>query len=116
MNYQFNFISLILFISTISSLYVSVIAWKHRQSSSATHLWLLSVSSTIWSFAAAFEVSGTTLQLKMFWTNVSYIGISSAPLLYFLLALSYSPDKKHLTLKNILLLAVFPLMTFIVVL
>lgn len=116
MNYQFNFISLILFISTISSIYVSVIAWRHRQSSSATHLGLLTVASTIWSFAAAFEVSGTTLQLKMFWTNVTYIGISSAPLLYFLLALSYSPDKKYLTLKNILLLAVFPLMTFIVVL
>lgn len=52
----------------------------------------------------------------MFWTNVSYIGISSAPLLYFLLALSYSPVKKYLTIKNVLLLAILPIFTFIVVL
>lgn len=61
-----------------------------RESNSAA--WLLAVlgGAILWSFAGALEFSAVNLQAKIFWTQISYIGIVMGPVSLFHFTYAYT--------------------------
>ncbi|MFH1851387.1 MAG: histidine kinase N-terminal 7TM domain-containing protein [Candidatus Neomarinimicrobiota bacterium] len=116
MNYHFNILSWILAAATFAGLYVAFAAWKRRTALNNIYFTLLEFSASLWAFAAIFEAAATTVALKLFWTQISYLGIGTVPLFYFLFALAYNQRYHYLTKTNILLLSIIPALTFIFVL
>ena len=64
---------------------------------------------------AAIEAAATTIPLKLFWSQLSYLGITGAVVSYFFLALVYGQYRRHLTRRNIVLILIIPFLTILIV-
>ncbi len=115
MNYQFTFLSWILFIAAAIGLYVASVAWHRKKTLSARYLILLELAVAEWAFMAAIEAAATTIPLKLFWSQLSYLGITGAVVSYFFLALVYGQCRRHLTRRNIVLILIIPFLTILIV-
>ncbi len=79
---QFNTISSILFISGLICANVMIVLWRRRKVRGAKWLSLVMLSMSIWGVAAAFEMAAVTVEAKILYSKIQYIGvISSSPLL-----------------------------------
>jgi len=76
----------------------------------------MEIAVVVWTFSYAFGAAATTVALKLLWTQISYLTLPGAPLFYFLFALAYSHHGRYLTKRNIILLAIVPTLTVIIVL
>ncbi|MBN2410597.1 PAS domain S-box protein [candidate division KSB1 bacterium] len=113
--FHFQLYSWILLISTILALGIAIMISKRRDNLSVKYLVLLEIAVAIWSFAGVFEAAAPTVALKQLWSQISYIGITTSPVFYFLFALAYSQNEKYCTKRNHILLFIFPVLTIIVV-
>jgi PAS domain S-box-containing protein len=104
-----------LFIATIISLGLSLYAWRRRPvSGTAAFVWL-ALAVAIWSLAYALELGSVALESKIFWGKVQYLGIASLPPLWAVFALQYTNPGRWLTRRNLLLLAIIPIITIALV-
>ena len=115
MNYQFTFLSLVFFIAAAIGLFVASVAWHRKKILSARYLILLELAVAEWAFMAAIEAAATTIPLKLFWSQLSYLGITGAVVSYFFLALVYGQYRRHLTRRNIVLILIIPFLTILIV-
>ena len=69
----------------------------------------------VWMAAEYLELSFTPYSLKIIFSKVSYVGIVSIPVLWFLVALQVSGRIKYINYKTIYGLAVFPAITLMLV-
>lgn len=115
MQYDFNILSAILLLATVAGIVTVLLAWKQRKVASAKYLILLEIVVSEWALAAVFEAAATTLPLKIFWSQVSYLGIVCAPVAYLLFAIAYSQYTKFLTMRNVFYLSTIPAVTLIMV-
>ncbi len=67
----------------------------------------------IWSWGLTLESAATTESLKFFWSQVAYLGTTTAPVLFLLLAIAYSQFDKKINKKNIILLLIVPVFTIL---
>lgn len=101
--------------STAISLAIALYAWLHRKNSDAVALAFLMFTIAIWSAAYALELSSDELQLKLFFTNIEYIGITLLPVAWLALALDFSGNESWLSYKRLCLLVIMPAITMILV-
>ncbi len=95
-DWRINFYATTLLISTILCLVVFALLWKRRKIAGALELSLLMASVALWAATTAGETTAVTLEGKIFWSKVAYIGIVSAAPFFFLFALRYtSMMRKH---------------------
>ncbi len=99
--------------SFLVSIYVSIFSWRNSKFKSGFYLAILMAAVSEWTFAGAFEAAATQTSLKIFWSQLSYLGIVFTPLFYLLLALSYSNYEKLITKQNVSIASVIPLLTLI---
>lgn len=111
MNYQYGILSWSLLLSFLIILTLSIVAFHHRKDRSGLYLALLTLAISEWAFAGIFEAAATTIPLKMFWSQISYLGIVFTPLFYLLLALAFGHHEKLLTGRNISFAAILPILT-----
>lgn len=111
--YTFGVFSHILFVATLFSLAVAYAVWRRRATPAALYLSLLELAIAIWTFTGIFEVASTTVPLKLLWSQLSYLGITTCPPLYYLFISSYSQRVQHPRSVEIVLLAVVPVVTLI---
>ncbi len=69
----------------------------------------------IWTLCYAMELSTTTLDGKIFWAKMKYIGATTGPVLWFIFSLYYTNHRNWLTLPLKTVLASFTLVTLGVV-
>ena len=115
MNYQFTFLSWVFFLAAAIGLFVAAVAWHRKKTLSARYLILLELAVAEWAFMAAIEAAATTIPLKLFWSQLSYLGITGAVVSYFFLALVYGQYRRHLTRLNIVLILIIPFLTILIV-
>lgn len=113
MNYHFGILSWWLFASFLVSFLVSVYSWRQRQIKSGFYLALLGAAIAQWALAGVFEAAATEVSHKFLWSQISYLGIVTTPLLYMLFALSYGHYENMLTKGYIILASIIPFMTLI---
>ena len=100
--------SIVLIFTAFSSFLAAVYVWRHRPASGAAPLAIFLMGATLWSGGYAFEIANTTLEAKLFWVRIEYIGIVLAPTMLLFLVLQYTGKDKNFRPGHHLLLAVEP--------
>lgn len=86
-NWQFSPYALALIVSALISVTVAGYAWRRRQAPGAPALTLAMLAAALWALAYAVQLGLPTLEAKLGWTRVQYLGIVSAPGLLFAVVL-----------------------------
>jgi len=81
------------------SSFVALLAWQRRYIKGAKELVNLMAMSGMWSFLIFFETSAGTVDGKVFFAKLEYIGAVTTPLLYLFFVLSYTGAEKLNTKK-----------------
>lgn len=108
MSYVFSTYSLILFLTAAISLALAVTIWRRREAAGARYLALFQVALAEWALGSAFEAAATTLPLKTLWSQISYLGTTCSPVLFFLFAVEYGQGRHRLSDRIAGLLFVVP--------
>ncbi|PKO96388.1 MAG: hypothetical protein CVU12_05485 [Bacteroidetes bacterium HGW-Bacteroidetes-7] len=116
MNYIFTTFSLLFLFTSLVSFAVAVIAWNRKRERGTTELAWLMLFAGLWSFFVIFETAATTIELKIFWSKVAYVGALTTPVLYLILVLRFVGKDKYLKKKYLVALWIVPIITFILTL
>jgi len=68
-----------------------------------------------WSLCYAFELGTASLQTKVFWTKIKFLGMVIVPVAWLFFTLKYSGREEWLKLRKMGLIAVVPLATLLMV-
>ena len=107
---RFDWIFLTLIFTTGIALWVAYKAWQRTTSGSKVMTFLM-LAIAEWSLAGAFEAAAVQKSGKIFWSQVSYLGIHSLPPLYLMLAWYYNQREEWLSKRFILPLWIVPVIT-----
>jgi PAS domain S-box-containing protein len=110
-HWQFNPYAVLLGASALISGLVAVYAWRRRPAPGAVPLALLGLGAAWWSSGYAVATGFQDLQIRILLAKAQYPGIAIVPLGVFLLALQYVGREKWMTRRNIVLLAIAPVLT-----
>lgn|GEM_PF-733431 len=82
-------------IASVLCLMAAGFVWPlRRESVSASWLLLVLVGAILWSFAGALEFSSASIEGKLLWTQISYIGIVLGPVALFHFSYTHTHDGK----------------------
>jgi PAS domain S-box-containing protein len=88
---------------------------RYRKERGALPFVLLMIGVALWSAAYAVELSTPTLAGKLLAARIEYFGIVSVPVFFLIFVLAYTGRDSWLTLRNLILLAVVPLASLLLV-
>ena len=115
MFYQFTIYTLVHILTAFAAFFTITLLWKYRKSSEVRYLIYLEFCVAIWSLAYSFEFTTTSLNSKIVWSQLSYIGIVFLPVWYYLFALSFSNKKILITKSKVTFLLILPTITILLV-
>jgi len=113
MSYNFTIYSAFFFATTFVSFFVALLAWQRRSIKGARELTWLMIGAGIWSFWIIFETAAPTLQEKIFFSKLEYLGAVFTPVLYLIFVLRFTGKDKFITVRHILSLLIIPLITLV---
>src|SRR5215207_3966209 len=90
-------------LSALISLIASYIAWR-RPAPGSLFLSLLLLAMAVWSGLYSTRWMDISVQAKVFWFNVMYIGVAALPTLYLLFVLAFTHQNSFFTRRHLLLL------------
>ena len=102
-----------LLISAAMAAVIFSITWRRRQAPGATPLALLMLALTVWALTYALYWAATDLATRRWWLNATYVGVVTAPTALFAFALQFTDQTHWLTRRNLALLMVEPMATFV---
>jgi len=97
-------------LSAILTWIASIATWR-RSGPGSLMLSLLLLSMTMWSGFYSTRWMNISLDSKLFWFNLMYIGVSGLPTLFLLFVLAFTHNDAWLTRRNIFLLSVQPILS-----
>lgn len=113
--YQFFPYIIFSFFSFAMLVFLAVYGLQYRHNLGVKEFILAMLASAWWVFCQAFELMALTLQVKLFWATIEYIGLLSV-FFYLMLAMRFAGYGRYLTKRNItavlLVYAVFWLLFF----
>ena len=115
MNWQFTPYAAPLLVGAALMTGIAVLAWQRRTTRGATAMFWLSLGVIIYMLGYALEIGSQTLGDAGFWIRVEYLGITTAPVCFFLLAYTYSGHQPRQTPLMVGLLLVEPAITVLLV-
>ncbi|MDS0222299.1 ATP-binding protein [Haloarcula sp. S1AR25-5A] len=89
----------------------ALLAWRERPKPGADPLVLFLVGQCWWSVTLIFRINAVSLQSKVFWVDVSWIGVALIPVAWLLFALEYAGYQEYTTRRYILLYSIVPAIT-----
>jgi PAS domain S-box-containing protein len=89
--------------------------WQNRRTAGATPFSLLMFILFEWGISYILELAATDLSLKVFWANVSFIGVVATPVAWLTFAFEYTGRKVWLNARRLAILSIIPLTTIIIV-
>jgi PAS domain S-box-containing protein len=108
---------LLLFIVTAAIPAVTALyAWQRRNVPGAQAGLILLCASCFWLICTTFEIASSTLQTKLFWSTLQYLGATIIPTGWLIYSLQYSGNDGWLTRPRLLLLAIVPITMMILAL
>jgi PAS domain S-box-containing protein len=99
-----------LVIGGLISIALAAFSWRHRSARGAVPFAVLMLCVTWWSTGYAVQLSQTDLTTKVFVSNLNYIAILIIPMAWLAFALQYAGQHRPLTRRNLILLAIIPLL------
>jgi len=102
--------------SIIILISLSIYAFRLRTKIETAGLFsLLTLALAVWTACYALELVSVTLESKIFWAKMKYLGAAPGPVLWFIFSLYHTNHKHWLTVPLKIVLAVFILLTLGVV-
>ena len=103
--------SVIHFLTAMAAYATIVMLWQFRKSMEVRYMIFVQIFVSIWAISYALEFSTSTLASKIFWSKISYLGISFLPLCFYLFTTAFSQKKDLIKTQNIVLLMIIPIIT-----
>lgn len=103
------------FIGSLLNLVLILLLWKRRKSLLGLYMILMMLADLWWAFFYGINANSSTLAANRFWTIVSYPGVLSVPVFFFLFVVTFSGHEEWLSTRNKILLWVIPVITFVLV-
>ena len=97
----------------ILDLIVAGEAWRRHSAEGSIILTLIMLAAGEWAFAIMLEVMSVGIPAKIFWSKVAYLGTVSCPPLVFMFALVSTHKERWFTRRNMILLWMIPVATFL---
>lgn len=110
-----SMVAFILILAAGLAAWATWIVWKRRLALGGFILFWVMVSIQVWTIAAAAEAAMQTLELKIFWSKIQYLGIVSVGPLMLVFTLLYTHRHRLVTSRNALALSVVPVLTLMLV-
>jgi PAS domain S-box-containing protein len=115
MNWQTNPYAVAAIISSVVSIPIAIYGWRRRATPGALPIALFMLAAAEWSLAYALELGSTTLEAKIFWSKLQYLGIVAVAPLLLLFVIEYLGRERWLTRRNLLLLTTVPILGLLLV-
>lgn len=112
-DYHFQTYSVIMLVGFILAGFLAFHIRKYARNTAARYLLWTEVCVAEWSLAYIFESAATTIPLKLFWSQIAYLGTMGAPVFFFFFAISYSMEHRQYQWQTILAVSSIPLITLI---
>ncbi|MFW6289667.1 MAG: histidine kinase N-terminal 7TM domain-containing protein [Mariniphaga sp.] len=103
--------SFISFMAMLVAVGTTVILWRYRKSAEVIYLILIEISAAVWALTGGFEYMSASLEFKLLWAKLSYLGIAFLPVCYFLFTTAFSQKFHLITPRNTALLLIIPVIT-----
>ncbi len=110
---QLNLIIWVYALSFASSIALGIILYFRKKSKGAYFLAIFQFLTSFWTIGALFDTLTHDIAEKMFWSQVSYIGITTVPLLFLAFSLDFAQYYKWLKWKYFSILLIVPAITMI---
>ncbi|MBT7599787.1 MAG: diguanylate cyclase, partial [Anaerolineae bacterium] len=95
-------------------LFLGVNTLQRRDTPATTAFAAIMFSASLWSFGFAAEVISTSLQGKIFWANIQFMGISVLTFSWFAMTLHHTGQPRW-TIRSLFGLSIIPLITILVI-
>ena len=99
-------------VSVLITLIASFTAW-HRSAPGSMALSLLLLAMAIWSGCYATRWLEISIEAKIFWFRMMFIGVASIPTLFLVFALSFTRNESWLSRRNLILLSIQPVVSLL---
>ena len=114
MDWQYSPYAPLLVLSAVICLCLAVFAWRRRPARGALPLALLMFVAAQSTLAYVLELVSADLPTMIFWAKVEYVGFVILPAAWLAFALEYTGRSWWLTRRNVLLLAMEPMLTLLI--
>ena len=111
MNLVFTVYSVFFLATALVSFFVAFLAWQRRLIKGAKELAYLMFAAGIGAFFLIFETAAPSINEKIFWSKLEFLGGIATPVLYLIFSLRYTGKDKFLSRKHVLLLFIIPAVT-----
>jgi diguanylate cyclase (GGDEF)-like protein/PAS domain S-box-containing protein len=105
---QFNAYLIPYIIGILITLVLAIIILRSKSGKNYRLTSLLLISCTVWMLGCALEILNTTIVGKIIFGRIQYFGISTVPLLFFLLTMEYAGFTRMLKKERIIALSIIP--------
>lgn len=99
----------------IISLVLALMFWLRRSAPGARYMFYMMLFAALWGLSDFLSDISSVNADKIFWENVSYIGIVIIPVMWLIFTLQYTKLERYLTRRNLALLSLIPLITLVMV-
>jgi len=100
----------LLILSDLTTIFIGAISFTRRTAPGAKALLFLMVGAFIWTTTSLFLILAITIQYKIFWLKINFIGVLMVPLGWFVFSANYT-NMLQITRRTILTLSIIPLIT-----
>jgi PAS domain S-box-containing protein len=115
MHWQFTPYAIPEAISGAILIWLVIVTWRRRSASGASPFIVILLAAAVYSLSYMVELGSTDLSAAIFWNNVAWLGSVLLPLAWFAFALHYTGRASWLTRRKVVLLAIVPLVTLLLV-
>lgn len=104
-----------LFFSIVIGATAAILAWREGSKPGARPLVLLLIGQIWWSTSLVFRLRAPTVDGKLFWLGIMWVGVVIIPVGWLLFALDYTGRDKFLNRRYVALFSVIPILTIVLV-
>ena len=111
MSYHFTLSMIPLALGALVSFALAFYTWQNRKAIGATSFAIMMLMLYEWEICYIFQLAGTDFPTKLFWDKLMFVGVVSTPVAWLAFALEYTRRKTWLTVRRLVLLSIFPVLT-----
>ena len=115
MNWHYISSLTLLLAATALMLFLAAYIWRYHRVSGAKALIWLTLSVGVWVLGYALELWASSVEVKLFWAKVQYLGIVQTPVAWLAFAAYYTWSRRWLTRRRLVALLVPPFVTVFLV-
>lgn len=104
-----------LFLTALATSLLGFYFWQGSSSQERVIFALFCFTVALWSFCVGFETLAQSLQGKLFFSKLQYLGIAPLPVLWFIFTLTYTGQSNWVSFKRVTPLLFIPALTLLIV-